>query len=166
SQSDNHYVTISTFYGHRRPENLPRGGPGAQLLARRRQGPPDSAGGEPGRPPPRDRSRRAAVRSLVEERDAHRRRQGAPELRRATRPARRGSRISDARAARSPPRPRPHRRERSGGPYAAAAHRPIPHRASPDRDRRPPRAGAPDRRRGPAGQPRLRRADVSSVGRG
>ena len=43
---------------------------------------------------------------------------------------------------------------------------PLPPALSRHRHRRAPRAGAPDRRRSAAGQPRLRRADVSSVGGG
>ena len=74
----------------------------------------------------------------------------------------RGGRDGRARAARSAPRPRAHRRQRRRGPRAAAAHRPLPH-ASP----RDPGGRAPRRRRQVGvevvtGESRLRRRDVSA----
>ena len=126
SQSDNHYAIIRHFYGPDRAADLSRGCRRAQLFARRRQGPPHPAGGQPGRPPAGGRPRRSAVRPVVEERHADRRRQGAAELRPAPDPPGRGKRIGDPRAARPAARPRADRRQRSCGAHAAAGDGALP----------------------------------------
>src|SRR5437773_4438319 len=79
SQSDNYYDMISDYYGPAGPQDLPRRGPRAQLLARGRQGAPHAAGGQPGGAPAGSRFGRGAVRSLVQERHADRRRAAPPE---------------------------------------------------------------------------------------
>ena len=55
----------------------------------------------------------------------------AAELRAAAGPARRGDRVGDARAARPAARPRADRRQRSGGPHAAAADGAVPRSGCP-----------------------------------
>src|SRR5438128_1379138 len=67
SQSDNHYVTIIVIYGPDVAAHLPDGRRRAQFFARRRESAPHPAGGQPGGPAARGSSRRAAVRSLLEE---------------------------------------------------------------------------------------------------
>src|SRR5262249_61199545 len=121
SQSDNSYAKITVHYGPERPENLPRRRPRAELLARGGEGAPDAAGGQPGGPAARDRAGRAAVRSFVEERDAHRGRADAPELRPAAGAAGGGDRGRGARGSRPAPRPPPPRPEPNPG-----AHPPAP----------------------------------------
>ena len=64
--------------------------------------------------------------------------------------------------ARPAARPRAPRRQRGVGPRRAAVHRPLPPGPPAGARGRAPRAGAPDRRRGGARRPRLRRAHVSA----
>src|SRR5213080_1928837 len=71
--------------GPRGAQDLSRRCAGAQLFARRCQGAPHAAGRQPGGAPARGRARRAAVRSVVEERHADRSRPHAAELRSAPR---------------------------------------------------------------------------------
>src|SRR5262249_27538289 len=155
SQSDRNYVKINTRYGPAGAENLSRGGARAQFFARGGQGAPDAAGRQPGGAAIGTGARGAAVRSLVEEWDAHRGGADAAELRPAAGAARRGNRVGGPRAARSAPRTRTDRRQRSGRAYAAAARRAIPSALSGDRHRRPPRPRAADCRRSAAGEPGL-----------
>ena len=165
SQSDNYYVIITIVYGPDRAADLSRRRRGAQLFARGGQGAPHPAGRQPGGPPARSRSRRAAVRPVVEDRHADRCRADAAELRAAAGPAGRRNRVGDARAARPAARPRADRRQRSGRAHAAAADRALPPARTRHRHRRAPRAGAADCGRGAAGQPRFRRAHVSPARR-
>src|SRR5439155_22272828 len=81
SQSDNYYDMISHYYGPAGPQDLPGRGPRAQLFARRGQGAPHAARREPGGAAAGSGLGRGAVRSLVEERHADRRRTPPPELR-------------------------------------------------------------------------------------
>ena len=136
SQSDNDYVTIMSVIIATRMDLAALRvflavAARAQLLARRGEGAPHAAGGQPGGPPARADARRAAVRSLVEDRHADRRRPHAAELRPAAGAAGRGDRVGDARTARPASRPRADWRQRSGGPHAAAAHGAVPPAAIP-----------------------------------
>src|SRR6185295_6300699 len=118
SQSDNDYRTITScyklsgLYGPQRTQNLPGRRARTELFPRRREGAPDAACREPGGQPPRGRARRAAVRSVVEERHAHRGGTDARELRATAGAPRRRDRVGGARAARPAPRPRADRRQR------------------------------------------------------
>src|SRR5262249_595169 len=124
SQSDNRYINITLCYagGPAEPAPEEEKGPAvaqehprrrarAQLLARRGEGASHAAGGQPGGAAPRSRPRRGAVRSLLQERHAHRRRASPSELRPAPRAPRRRDRIGDARAPRSAARPGADRRQ-------------------------------------------------------
>src|SRR5262249_40387947 len=106
SQSDNSYAKIIADYGPRRAAYLPRRRPRAQLLAGGRKGASYSAGGQPGGASAGARARRAAFRSIVEDRHPDRGRPHAPELRPAACAPRGGNRIGGSRAARPAARTR------------------------------------------------------------